>query len=1099
MEVRIDTIDEKEIPSGDIFVSMRVGDMQKQSRFSNSRVFRFPESAEGKGPFGRVELFKRIGHATISLERLLAGGVQELKLPCSQDLVAMGQEHIGLRFTTSAKTATTPAATAQSAVEDAADPKSKKSRAKARMDAAQKYLQEYRLEELLAETMREVISAKPADPRRFIAEKILAEAPPISPISAAPSPLVPVTEAAAPPKASAKMFDDFATYYNANFALLPLDKLYAKFSVKQAAPFVPPPEARRNTDELPPPEAPAKELPAPEEHCWETEDTALEALRKEAASSLIRAAQDGTLEKAMAGAKAAPAQGDAEQAAGLEALRKEAASSLVRAAQDGTLEKVLGRAKVASPQEASGIDELRKEAASSLIRAANDGTLERALSQTKSSEQKSEPKGSFSTYYTTNFSSLPLESLYAKFPPKPKAAASPLDELKKQAATALLRSAGDGSLQELLTKEKLLTDPDDDIVQLRAACASSFLRAAEDGTLERVLAETTGAKAGGDHVEELRKEAASSLLRAAADGTLEKALCDAKSSAAGHDLDSLRKEAASTLLRAAQDGSLMKALSQGKRDEESACNPKSLADQDADRASRIANSSLGGDFKMLPSVGAWISPRSVKAPKAALKSGPAPAAPRQGVLPWADYYKANLSTASAADYPGIYAMFPSKAAAAPAPPPPPPAVQQLEAPEAALKSGPAPAAPRQGVLPWADYYKANFSTASADDYPGIYAMFPSKAAAAPSSPAKAAAASPQAYADFAKQASVGTWLMQKITFQRTGASGGQPSASTSEDHLEIIRQQARAALLYGARSGQLREVLSQFSSTEQLRQQARDALLEGVQSGKLVEALRQAGTLQDDIELLRQQAKGALLQGARSGQLREALQQAPPVQEGIEILRQQARDALLSGVQSGKLREVLSQSADKVAAGSKEERLKQQAREALLRGAQSGSLRAALQQRSEDGMEQLRQQARAALLFGAQSGKLKEVLQASAAPIAPKSACNLLPSVGSWLMRHTIYLPGSQAAARQAPAEALADHHHEHEALGKTAETVLSPESPMAHFVADLFHGTVSADDIEIPDHDAAVHLVSAFKAELDKKDDEIEKLKAKLMELDSV
>ncbi|CAK9096576.1 unnamed protein product [Durusdinium trenchii] len=92
-----------------------------------------------------------------------------------------------------------------------------------------------------------------------------------------------------------------------------------------------------------------------------------------------------------------------------------------------------------------------------------------------------------------------------------------------------------------------------DVEGLRQQAAATLLKAAEDGTLQQVLS-----RRGEEDVEALRQEAAATLLQAAQDGSLEAVL---KKKTGPKDLDSLRQEAASTLLRAAEDGTLQAVLS----------------------------------------------------------------------------------------------------------------------------------------------------------------------------------------------------------------------------------------------------------------------------------------------------------------------------------------------------------------------------------------------------------------------------------------------------------------------------------------------------------------------------------------------------------
>ena len=280
-----------------------------------------------------------------------------------------------------------------------------------------------------------------------------------------------------------------------------------------------------------------------------------------------------------------------------------------------------------------------------------------------------------------------------------------------------------------------------------------------------------------------------------------------------------------------------------------------------------------------------------------------------------------------------------------------------------------------------------------------------------------------------------------------GKEDGIQQSSTADNDVEQLRQIARDALLQGAQSGKLFDVLAESSKKEQgskeatlqdvdqLRQQARNLLLEGAHSGKLQEVLQAApqpesSQAADDVDKLRQQAREALLAGAQSGKLLEALAQKPKQEaenedaghaaeedqatdantDEIDALRQQALDLLLAGAQSGKLQEVL-QGAPQPESGEAADdvdKLRQQAGEALLAGAQSGKLfdvlartpkqaaekehmgQAAKEDQATDEntdeIDALRQQALDLLLEGAQSGKLQEVLQGAPQPESGEAA-----------------------------------------------------------------------------------------------------------------
>ncbi|CAE7710366.1 unnamed protein product, partial [Symbiodinium necroappetens] len=163
----------------------------------------------------------------------------------------------------------------------------------------------------------------------------------------------------------------------------------------------------------------------------------------------------------------------------------------------------------------------------------------------------------------------------------------------------------------------------------------------------------------------------------------------------------------------------------------------------------------------------------------------------------------------------------------------------------------------------------------------------------------------------------------------------------SSDDVDNLRQQAREALLEGAKSGKLFEVLSAESDqTEQsasqpankpsaeddmddLRRQAREALLLGAQSGKLMELLAKnseqkaaskrgsgtGSTNPDELELLRQQAREALIQGAQSGRLLEVLAKPDEADEMFQ-LKKKLCEAIAGSMETGELTEALREARD---------------------------------------------------------------------------------------------------------------------------------------------------------------------------------------------
>jgi hypothetical protein len=161
MELRLDTIAGVEDAPNDVFVSFRVGDSQKQSRLVPSRTYRFPSDALNvKGPFGRIEVFRRVAVATVPLDSP-TGERPEVEMDCG-----IGEAQ-WLRFRVSSLQCLPSNPKGEDGEEK------KKGRIKDRMDDAKRFLDDNRLEDLMAEAMREVIRQRPEEPYKLLAEQIL--------------------------------------------------------------------------------------------------------------------------------------------------------------------------------------------------------------------------------------------------------------------------------------------------------------------------------------------------------------------------------------------------------------------------------------------------------------------------------------------------------------------------------------------------------------------------------------------------------------------------------------------------------------------------------------------------------------------------------------------------------------------------------------------------------------------------------------------------------------------------------------------------------------------------------------------------------------
>eukprot|EP00435_Cladocopium_sp_Y103_P046262 s364_g13.t1 len=291
-------------------------------------------------------------------------------------------------------------------------------------------------------------------------------------------------------------------------------------------------------------------------------------------------------------------------------------------------------------------------------------------------------------------------------------------------------------------------------------------------------------------------------------------------------------------------------------------------------------------------------------------------------------------------------------------------------------------------------------------------------------------------------------------------------AGSAEEYME---KHGVHSMLQGLLSGLIKDrpddpysyVASQFKSkakekapVEDLRTQARDALLQGARSGKLLEVLRDGsspknkrgeqtptGISESEVSRLRSEAAALLLKGAQSGKLFEALQkrktedfgeavqalpdgmeikqdtQATQAPEEMDILKQKAREALLTGAQSGALQAALAERSG----ATEVEKLRAQAREVLLKGAQSGKLQQVLashetKEEEVHDIDQIRGEAYTALLEAAESGKLEEILSGASGATGGFSGASSDPDLLRKLARATL-MEGVQSGKLQALAK----------------------------------------------------------------------------------
>jgi len=453
VELKLEALDFAN-PEKDTYVAVRVGENQKLARLSASRTFKFPESALGDRKFGKVDIFKRIGSASVGIRHDPDMQSQELQVPCNEGM------KINFRVTLADK----PIPSEKSGKENAPA-----------MQEAKTYLMDHNLEMVLSDAMQAVLRERPKNPTQFICEKLQQ--------SEGTYRRVPTDEKRAQ---TAPAGDNVSRTPAAGGADVEALRQQAKQTLLQATSSGKLDSALAKAKESKGPTGPEEVMPD------------VEALRQQAKQTLLEATSSGKLDVALSKVKdsqAAPGSG-AALAPDTEALRQQAKNTLLAATNDGTLDVALGKLKdtKAVPGDGPDTEALRQQAKQTLLEATNSGKLDTALAKLKDS--KAEPgtgqEGS--------------------------ALAPDTEALRQQAKQTLLEATNSGKLDVALGKLKdskvspeglsvqavsagaaVASDgaaaPDPKVEALRKQAKQSLLNATADGKLDSALGKLKAVKA----------------------------------------------------------------------------------------------------------------------------------------------------------------------------------------------------------------------------------------------------------------------------------------------------------------------------------------------------------------------------------------------------------------------------------------------------------------------------------------------------------------------------------------------------------------------------------------------------------------------------
>jgi len=155
MDVRVEAVDGR-LPE-DCHISVRVGDVQKQTQYDAKKLYRFPEARR----FGKVDIYQRIGTCD------LAWGADQPEMRTCKAIGSQGDTGIKLKLSVARSGGTMQKGT------DAIDPTAVKAAKAAQISGKAKvYLQDNDVEGILTGAMRALLKSMPNDAPTFLCNYI---------------------------------------------------------------------------------------------------------------------------------------------------------------------------------------------------------------------------------------------------------------------------------------------------------------------------------------------------------------------------------------------------------------------------------------------------------------------------------------------------------------------------------------------------------------------------------------------------------------------------------------------------------------------------------------------------------------------------------------------------------------------------------------------------------------------------------------------------------------------------------------------------------------------------------------------------------------
>lgn len=165
VDINLEAVDASSLPQ-DLYLSLRVGDSQKFAKASHARNYKFATAGERR--HAKLELYRRVGVTSFSIDSGKLQGTHELTLPVDDSRIAGGQVAYRLKLDGAVPEAhQAPAPAPAPAVTE-----EKTKSINDKVAQAKEYLAKHQLEQRLAEAMQAVLRERPEDPAAFIAQRL---------------------------------------------------------------------------------------------------------------------------------------------------------------------------------------------------------------------------------------------------------------------------------------------------------------------------------------------------------------------------------------------------------------------------------------------------------------------------------------------------------------------------------------------------------------------------------------------------------------------------------------------------------------------------------------------------------------------------------------------------------------------------------------------------------------------------------------------------------------------------------------------------------------------------------------------------------------